>query len=99
MKRKDLLEQLVQRCPEMPSATVELMANKIFEEIIETIRDGGRVEIRGFGSFFSRHRIRRLLRNPRTGELEEISPKRVPRFKAGTVLKKKVDQRSVRTEK
>jgi len=94
MRKKNVIDQLVRRCPELPVTLVEKMSNEILKQLVATIRAGGRAEIRGFGTFFSRLRERRLLRNPRTGELVEVIPKRIPRFKAGVVLREKINRRS-----
>ena len=56
-----------------------------------TLSKGGRVEIRGFGSFSLNHRPARLGRNPKTGEKVSVPEKFVPHFKPGKELKLKVD--------
>lgn len=98
MKKEDLIRALTAQCADLPKETVERLSKKIFSILIDTIRDGGRAEIRGFGTFFSRERKGRLLRNPRTGNLVEVAAKRIPRFKAGVVLKKKIDERGRRKD-
>jgi len=53
--------------------------------------EGGRVEIRGFGSFSVHHRPARHGRNPKTGESVEIPPKYVSHFKPGKELRERVN--------
>jgi integration host factor subunit beta len=63
----------------------------VFESIVEAIASGDKVELRGFGSFKARQRDGRTGRNPKTGEVVTVLPKRVPVFKAGKELKAMVD--------
>ena len=50
-----------------------------------------RIEIRGFGSFVSKHYRARTGRNPRTGESIPVPAKRLPIFKVGKELRERVD--------
>ncbi len=59
----------------------ESVVNSLFESIIDSLKAGNRIEIRGFGSFNIRHKNQRLARNPRTGEKVMVDPKNVPSFK------------------
>ena len=59
--------------------TIELMKQQLLE--------GGRIEIRGFGSFEMREYKAYKGRNPKTGEAVEVKPKRTPFFKCGRDLK------------
>jgi integration host factor subunit beta len=52
---------------------------------------GGRIEIRGFGSFGINYRPSRTGRNPKTGEKVPVQEKFVPHFKAGKELRQRVD--------
>ena len=72
---------------------VEAAVAAFFDAIIERLAADGRVELRGFGAFTTRARDPRAGRNPRTGELVDVSAKRVPFFKPGKELKERVDQR------
>ncbi len=66
---------------------VALIVNTVFETISQSLIQGDKVEIRGFGSFRTKERKERLGRNPRTGEPVKVPAKRVPYFKAGKDLK------------
>ena len=57
----------------------------------QTLQRGERIEIRGFGSFSLHYRATRTGRNPKTGELVELSGKYVPHFKPGKELRDRVD--------
>ena len=55
----------------------------MYNQIITALRDGDRVELRGFGAFSVKSRESRLGRNPRTGSVVKVEVKRVPVFRAG----------------
>ena len=67
------------------------MVNTIFDSMAQALSQGGRIEIRGFGSFQVKRREAREGRNPKTGEPVHISAKRTPFFKVGKELKEMVD--------
>jgi integration host factor subunit beta len=57
----------------------------------ESLAEGGRIEIRGFGSFSLHYRAPRIGRNPKTGEAVDLKGKHVPHFKAGKELRDRVN--------
>jgi integration host factor subunit beta len=59
----------------------------VLDGVVEAIRDGEKVELRGFGSFRTRRRQARQGRNPRTGARVHVPPKVVPYFKPGKQLR------------
>lgn len=59
----------------------------VLESVVKAIRDGDKVELRGFGSFRTRKRQARTGRNPRTGAKVKVAPKVVPYFKPGKQLR------------
>jgi integration host factor subunit beta len=59
----------------------------VFESIIDALKRGEKIELRGFGSFRLRKREPRKGRNPKTGDKVDVPPKRVPYFKPGKELK------------
>lgn len=59
----------------------------LFDVVTETLADGERVQVIGFGSFEVRDRAARKGRNPQTGDEIEIPATKVPAFKAGKGLK------------
>lgn len=66
----------------------------IFEEMTETLSNGGRIEIRGFGSFVNRHYNSYIGRNPKSKELISVPSKRLPYFKVGKELKARISKGS-----
>ncbi len=63
-----------------------------FNEMTDGLVNGDRVGIRGFCSFFFKEYGSYTRRNPKTGELVKIAPKKLPFFKAGRELKERVDR-------
>ena len=68
----------------------------INREIANSLANGDRVEIRGFGTFFLRERKSRIVKNPRSGKDFTVPERRIPRFKPGKRLKENVDNNSNR---
>ncbi len=91
MTKADLIEE-VSRVVEMTRKDSEVIVDTIFESIVRSLRDGDKIEIRGFGSFRTRERRPRIGRNPKTGARVEVPAKRVPYFKPSKELKDLVNQ-------
>lgn len=72
-------------------ADAEITVNTVFKFIMESLQDGRRVELRGFGSFGIKHRRARDGRNPKTGDAVQVPAKTVMFFKAGKELRERVD--------
>ena len=70
----------------------EIIVNLVFDQMIEALQRNDRIEIRGFGSFVNREYGAYKGRNPKTGEVVNVAPKRVPFFKVGKELKEMVDR-------
>ncbi len=64
-----------------------LVVNTFIDSIKEALAKGDRVEIRGFGSFKMKEYGGYTGRNPKSGELVEVQPKRLPFFRTGKELK------------
>ena len=91
MKKTDLIEAISKQSKVSRSES-KLYVEVIIEELTLAIASGKRVEVRGFGSFYKRHRKGRIGINPKTGEKAEVSPKFVPFFKPGKFLKEAVNK-------
>ena len=90
MNKADLIEELSKK-EDLTEKLAGEIVNLIFDGFTETLKKGGRIEIRGFGSFSVREYRPYTGRNPRTGKIVEVKPKRLPFFKVGKELKKMVD--------
>lgn len=93
MTRSELIAKVAASFQGLTYAEVEAMVCQIFDEIINTLADGGRVELRGFGTFSIRQRQPRQGRNPRTGEVLKVQSKSVPFFKTGKELRHLLNSR------
>jgi integration host factor subunit beta len=69
----------------------EKVVTLFFDQMAEALAQGERVEIRGLCSFFVKKYDGYTGRNPKTGELVKIAPKKLPFFKVGKELKDRVD--------
>ncbi len=91
MIRSELLQVLAKENPELRAEDVERAVDTFFDEITQRLAQGGRVELRGFGAFSTRHRDARKGRNPRTGESVDVPEKRVPYFKPGKDMRARLN--------
>jgi len=91
MIRSELIEKIAAENPHLYQKDVELIIDTIFDEIIEAMANGNRVELRGFGSFSVKLREARIGRNPRTGESVSVAAKAVPFFKTGKLLRDRLN--------
>jgi integration host factor subunit beta len=90
MTKAELVED-VARAAELTKKDAERLVEIVFESIIETLNQGEKIELRGFGSFRVRERGARRGRNPKTGDPVSIPAKRVPYFKPGKELKELIN--------
>ncbi len=91
MTKRDLIEEVVRLYPRYSRRDAEVIVNSVFSSMADALRRDERIEIRGFGSFIVKHRQGREGRNPKTGRVVMVPPKRVPFFKVGKELKQRVD--------
>ena len=98
MTKSGLIEDVARRTPHISKRDTEVVVNTIFDSMVEALKRGDRIEIRGFGSFQVKVREARDGRNPKTGEPVHISAKRTPFFKVGKELKEMVDSRPLVVE-
>ncbi|QIW15965.1 integration host factor subunit beta [Pasteurellaceae bacterium RH1A] len=91
MTKSELIENLAMNHPHLPVKMVEDSVKEILEQITQSLEQGKRVEVRGFGSFSLHYRQPRVGRNPKTGDSVKLNAKYVPHFKAGKDLKERVD--------
>jgi integration host factor subunit beta len=90
MTKSDLIEKVATQL-NLPKGKAELIINCIFDSMEESLKEGQRIEIRGFGSFEIRRYKAYEGRNPRTGSPVGVNPKRLPFFKVGKELKERVN--------
>ena len=91
MVRSELINYIVNEFEELPPRQVEAVVNGILDTMVRTLSSGGRIEVRGFGTWCLRYRGSRNAHNPRTGKTIKTSEKYGVYFKAGKRLREKVD--------
>lgn len=87
MIKADLIEE-VSRVVEIPRREAEVVVETMPQSIVEVLRQGDKVQIRGFGRFDTRQRPGRMGRNPKPGQVIEVPPKRIPYFKPSKPAKR-----------
>lgn len=90
MNRSDLVQKVAERV-NLPRKKAEEVVDLIFDSMTQALAREDRVEIRGLGSFTVKHYQTYRGRNPRTGAIIQVKPKKLPFFKVGKELKKRVD--------
>ena len=91
MTKSELIEILASKNPHLNYKDVELAVKSLLELMSQELATGGRIEIRGFGSFSLHYRPPRMGRNPKTGEPVALPAKYVPHFKPGKELRERVN--------
>jgi len=91
MIKSELIQKIAEENPHLFQRDVELIVSTVFDEIIEAMAQGNRVELRGFGAFSVKKREARTGRNPRTGESVKVDSKHVPFFKTGKLLRDRLN--------
>ena len=94
MIRSQLVKRLLNKNPHLIQKDVEKVTSLVLDEIISTLEDDGRVEIRGFGSISVRKRNSKNGRNPRTGESVFVPEKKAPIFKSGKGLRDRLNYKT-----
>lgn len=93
MTKADLINVIAERA-KLQHKQSEVVVNLVFNMMIDALMKNDRIEIRGFGSFVNREYEAYKGRNPKTGQIVDVAPKRVPFFKVGKELKELVDFKS-----
>ena len=91
MTKSELIELLSRRQTQLAYRDVELAVKTILEHMANTLSNGERIEIRGFGSFALHYRPPRVGRNPKSGEPVSLPAKYVPHFKPGKEMRERID--------
>mgnify|MGYP000974714987 CR=1 FL=1 len=89
MIKSELVQRIAAANPHLYHRDVERIVNVIFDEIVDALSRGDRVELRGFGAFT----VKRQGRNPRTGSTVSVAEKFVPFFKTGKELRDRLNNK------
>lgn len=98
MTKADLINLIAEKA-RLQHKQSETVVNMVFDLMADALKKDDRIEIRGFGSFVNRSYGSYQGRNPKTGQVVQVPPKRVPFFKVGKELKEMVDYDASRAEK
>lgn len=91
MLKSELVKLIHARNVHLYSQDIDKFVNIVLDEIASALKDGGRVELRGFGAFSVKSRDGRVGRNPRTGSPVEVRAKRTPAFRCSKDLLKRLN--------
>jgi integration host factor beta subunit len=91
MTKSELVEKLLEANTLLTRKDSETAVDIIFDSMRNALKNGEKVEIRGFGSFTVRERGPREARNPKNGEIVNIPSKKTPFFKTGKELRERVN--------
>jgi integration host factor subunit beta len=91
MTKSELIEILSRRQGHLKADDVDMAVKTLLEMMSNSLTEGDRIEIRGFGSFSLHFRPPRLGRNPKTGDSVALPGKYVPHFKPGKELRDRVN--------
>ena len=92
MTKAELVEKVANKI-KLTKKQTEVIVNTVFQSITDSLSEGNKVELRGFGSFRIRERNARVGRNPKSGEKVDVPAKKVPFFKPGKELRALVDDK------
>ena len=98
MLKSELIRRIASQSPHLYDRDIEKVVNAIFDEMVEALRRGDRVELRGFGAFSVRLREARQGRNPRTGVVVSVGKKAMPYFKTGKEMRARLNRETVTTD-
>jgi len=97
MTKSELILRLSKKYPHLYQRDIETLVNTVFDNISETLVDGGRVELRGFGAFSVRKREARKARNPKNGQEVYIGERFAIYFRTGKELRERINKAPVMT--
>ena len=91
LTKSKLIARISKENQQLSPRDVELAVKTLIDYMADTLAEGGRIEIRGFGSFSLHFRAPRVGRNPKTGASVTLHGKYVPHFKSGKELRERVN--------
>ena len=92
MLKSELIKRISSQNPHLYDRDIEKIVNAILDEMVEAMRRGDRVELRGFGAFSVRLRGPHEGRNPRTGAVVPVATKAWPFFKTGKEMRVRLNK-------
>ena len=97
MIKSELIRRISSQNPHLYERDIEKVVNAIFDEMVEALRRGDRVELRGFGVFSPKRRGARTGRNPKTGAEVQVAQKVIAFFKTGKEMRARLNWETARS--
>ena len=91
MTKSELIQKITNKNSFLYQKDVHKIIDTLFNSVTKALKDGDRVELRGFGTFTTKLRNARIGRNPKTGEPVAIPQKKMPFFKMGKSMKERIN--------
>ena len=91
MTKSELILKITNKNSFLYQKDVHKIIDTLFNSVAKALKDGDRVELRGFGTFTTKLRNARIGRNPKTGEPVAIPQKKMPFFKMGKSMKERIN--------
>ena len=95
MIKSELIRRISSQNSHLYDRDIEKIVNVILGEMVDALRRGDRVELRGFGAFSAKLRGPRQGRNPRTGAVVAVAKKAIPFFKTGKEMRARLNRETV----
>ena len=95
MIKSELIQRISSQNPHLYQRDMEKIVSTVLDEIVEALRRGDRVELRGFGAFSAKLREARQGRNPRTGAVVAVAERALPFFKTGKEMRARLNRETV----
>ena len=92
VSRSHIMKVLANQYTNLPYKTIATAVKHIFEIMTYNLASGNKIELRGFGSFSTRFRSTRSVRNPKTGQKVNLQARYVVHFKPGKELNAKINK-------
>ena len=91
MTKSELILRITSKNSYLYQKDIYKIIDTLFNSITKALKDGDRVELRGFGTFTTKLRNARIGRNPKTGDPVAIPQKKMPFFKMGKLMKERIN--------
>jgi integration host factor subunit beta len=95
MLKSELIKRISSQNPHLYERDIEKVVSAILDEMVEALRRGDRIELRGFGAFSAKLRGARQGRNPKTGVAVAVGRKTIPYFKTGKEMRARLNRETV----
>ncbi|MCX8030752.1 MAG: integration host factor subunit beta [Thermodesulfovibrionales bacterium] len=92
MTKSILADKIAEKMKDLTKKQITIIIDNVFNSMKEALNKGEKIEIRGFGIFKAKQRKSKLARNPKTGQIVQVSDRRAIHFKVGKELHKALNE-------